>query len=162
MADKWVIDTNVAISANGKDGKGEPAEASDTCQLVCIELLKTCKKLHIAIDKTGLIMDEYKRHLSHRGQPGVGDMFFKYLHDNQHAENKIHTVNITPLSDTGRGFDELPPNTVDPSDRKFLATAVVAKAIIINATDSDWAEQSELLETLNIGLKQLCTEHSCQ
>ncbi|MFU8789691.1 MAG: hypothetical protein ACNA7G_11725 [Methylobacter sp.] len=107
-------------------------------------------------------MAEYSKHLSHAGQPGVGDMYFKYLHNHQHAENKVQTVNITPLGDISRGFDELPTNTLDPSDRKFLATAVVAHAIVVNATDSDWAEQNELLETLNIQLKQLCPEHSCK
>jgi len=157
MLDKFVIDTNVAISANGIN-----THASIACQLACIELLENCNKLHIAIDKAGLIMEEYTKHLSHAGQPGVGDMYFKYLHDNQHAENKIHTVNITPLDDVSRGFDELPRNTLDPSDRKFLATAVVAQAIIANATDSDWFEQNELLETLNVELKQLCPEHSCK
>ena len=157
MADNLVIDTNVAISANGKN-----THASFACQLSCIEALQTCKNLNIAIDKTGLIMEEYKRHLSHAGQPGVGDMFFKYLHDNQHAENKIHSVCITLSSDTGRGFEELPINLLDSSDRKFLATAVVAQATIVNATDSDWAEQSELLETLHIEIKQLCPEHSCK
>lgn len=157
MAGKIVIDTNVAISANGKN-----THASFDCQLSCIELLQTCKNLQIAIDKTGLIMEEYKRHLSHAGQPGVGDMFFKYLHDNQHAEDKIHTVNITLSSNIGRGFEELPINSLDSSDRKFLATAVVAQAVIVNATDSDWAEQSELLETLHIEIQQLCPEHSCK
>jgi hypothetical protein len=157
MANKFVIDTNVAISANGIN-----THASVACQLACSELLANCKKLCIALDKTGLIMDEYRKHLSHAGQPGVGDMYFKYLHDNQHAENKIETVSITPLNDASCGFDELPINTLDPSDRKFLATAVVARAIITNATDSDWAEQNELLEMLNIELKQLCPEHSCK
>jgi predicted nucleic acid-binding protein len=49
---------------------------------------------------------------------------------------------------------------IDSSDRKFLATAVKAKATIVNATDSDWAEQKTLLETLQIEIKQLCPEHS--
>ncbi|WP_442499445.1 hypothetical protein [Methylobacter sp. sgz302048] len=155
--DKFVIDTNVAISANGKN-----THASPSCQLACIELLENCKKFYVAIDKTGLIMSEYAKHLSHAGQPGVGDMFFKYLHDNQHAANKILTTDITLSNDTCRGFNELPINSLDPSDRKFLATAVAASATIANATDSDWAEQSELLKILNIELKQLCPEHSCK
>lgn len=158
MADKFVIETNVAISANGKN-----THASIACQMACIELLTNCKKLHIAIDKSGLIMDEYAKHLSYAGQPGVGDVFFKYLHDNQYdPKKKIHSVAITLSDDTYRGFDELPLNSLDPSDRKFLATAVVAQARIINATDSDWAEQGELLESLHIELKQLCPEHSCR
>lgn len=157
MANKFVIDTNIAISANGIN-----THASFACQLACSELLANCKKLSIAIDKTGLIMEEYSKHLRHAGEPGIGDRYFKYLHDNQHAEKKIYTVNITPLDDASRGFGELPTNTLDPSDRKFLATAVVAQAIIANATDSDWAEQNELLEMLNIELKQVCPEHSCK
>ena len=72
------------------------------------------------------------------------------------AVKKIHTVVITESSDSNRGFDELPENTLDNSDRKFLATAVVAKARIVNATDSDWEEQINLLQLLNINLKQLC------
>jgi len=157
MADKFVIDTNVAISANGKD-----THASFSCQLACIKLLENCKKLPLVIDESDFIMGEYARHLSYAGQPGIGDMFFKYLHDNQYAAKKIYAVKITQSKDARRGFDELPVNSLDPSDRKFLAAAVVAKAIIVNATDSDWIEQSVLLQTLKVGIKQLCPEHSCK
>lgn len=157
MADKVVIDTNVAISANGKD-----THASLQCQLACIELLEDCQKLLIAIDKGGLIMEEYAKYLSYKGQPGVGDMFFKYLHDNQYSQNNISRVFITPLSDPKQGFEELPLNKLDPSDRKFLATAVVAKAKIINATDTDWEEQNQLLKKLHIKIDQLCPEHGCK
>lgn len=159
MAARFVVDTNIAINANGKNGKGEPAQASLECQLICSEWLTNCKNIHIALDDADLIMGEYKKHLSYAGQPGIGDMFFRYLHDNQHdSTKKIHLVNITPSIDTLRGFEELPINKLDPSDRKFLATAVVAKAIIVNATDSDWSEQRLLLETLQIEVKQLCPD----
>lgn len=158
MADKFVIDTNVAISANGIN-----THASLACQLACIELLANCENLPIAIDEAALIMDEYARHLSHAGQPGVGDLFFKYLHDHQHVpDNNIHRVKITPSDDAARGFKELPINTLDLSDRKFLATAVVAKATIVNATDSDWEAQREVLGSLTITLRQVCPEHSCK
>ncbi|MDD5271898.1 MAG: hypothetical protein PHU14_04180 [Methylovulum sp.] len=157
MPEILVIDTNVAISANGKN-----THASLACQLACIELLMACKNLSVAIDETGLIMDEYKKHLSHAGQPGVGDMFFKYLHDYQYTSDNIRLVTITQSNDGGKGFAELPRNSLDASDRKFLATAVVAKAMLINATDSDWAQQHELLESLHIKIKQLCPEHSCK
>lgn len=155
MTDKFVIDTNVAISANGKD-----THASMLCQLACIDLLENCKKLHIVLDESSLIMDEYARHLSYAGQPGMGDMFFKYLHDHQHSSNKIHLVKITQVTDVNRGFDELPVNALDPSDRKFLAVAVTSSATIVNATDSDWLEQRELLESLRVNIRQLCPEHN--
>ncbi len=67
-------------------------------------------------------------------------------------------VRITP-SDESRGFAELPKNELDPSDRKFLAVAVKAGAAILNATDSDWDEQSALLERLGVPLEQLCPQH---
>ncbi len=157
MADKFVIDTNVAISANGKD-----THASMRCQLACIQLLENCKKWPIGLDESSLIMDEYAKYLSYAGQPGVGDMFFKYLYDNQYSSNHIDTVKITQTKDSSRGFDELPVNSLDPSDRKFLAAAVVAKAVVVNATDSDWIEQAELLKTLQVEIKQLCPEQSCK
>ncbi|MFZ2169415.1 MAG: hypothetical protein WAW61_07250 [Methylococcaceae bacterium] len=157
MSDKFVIDTNVAIAANGRN-----THAGITCQLACINWLENCRNLHIALDKSDLIMTEYERHLSHKGGPGVGDMFFKYLHNNQYASSKIHLVEIHPNNEPDRGFEELPINQLDPSDRKFLSIAVVAKAIIINATDSDWAEQNELLDLMSVMVKQLCPEHTCK
>lgn len=155
MAAKFVIDTNVAISANGRE-----THASSKCQLACIEWLENCRNIFIALDENGLIMNEYEKHLNYSGQPDVGDMFFKYLHDNQYVEEKVFRIKITPSNDENRGFVELPENQVDKSDRKFLATAVKAKATIVNATDSDWSEQKTLLETLQIEVKQLCPEHS--
>ena len=103
-------------------------------------------------------MDEYAKHLSYAGNPGVGDMFFKYLHDNQYGQKNIELVTITPIDDENLGFAELPENNFDPSDRKFLATAVAARAKVVNATDSDWVEQQELMNQLNITVEQLCPD----
>ncbi|WP_233080794.1 hypothetical protein [Rheinheimera soli] len=153
---KKVIDSNVAIVANGHS-----PQASIDCELACIKLLACCDQLSICLDQTSLIMDEYAKHLSYAGNPGVGDMFFKYLHDNQYAQKNIELVTITPIDDENLGFAELPVNNFDPSDRKFLATAVAARAQVVNATDSDWAEQQELMNQLNITVQQLCPD-SCQ
>ena len=152
-----VIDTNVIIAANGRN-----THASLICQLMCSEFLKDCKNKAIALDDLDLIMQEYKRYANYSGQPSVGDMFFKYLHNNQYANANIHTVSITSINDEQRGFEELPENQIDKSDRKFLATAVKTQAVIVNATDSDWTEQKVLLDSLNIEIKQLCPEHSCK
>ncbi len=149
----FVIDTNVGICANGRG-----THASLRCQLACIDFLETCRTLPIALDNQNLIMSEYEKHFYHKGEPGIGDAFFKYLYNNQYAGDKIQLVKITPIDDEKRGFAELPENKIDPSDRKFLATAVVAKADIVNATDSDWSEQKQFLEELSIKIKQLCLE----
>lgn len=153
---KMVIDSNVAIVANGNS-----PQASIDCERACVELLERCKDLSICLDQTSLIMDEYAKHLSYAGNPGVGDMFFKYLHDNQYAEKNIELVKINQVADDQRGFAELPENNFGPSDRKFLATAVSAGAQVVNATDSDWAEQQELINQLNITVQQLCPD-CCQ
>jgi predicted nucleic acid-binding protein len=157
MADKFVIDTNVAIVANRRN-----THASESCQNACIELLAQCEDLHIVIDDIGLLIDEYANKLNPSGRPGVGDAFFKYLRNYQYSSDKIQRVKITPIDDENRGFAELPENQVDKSDRKLLATAVVAKAAIVNATDSDWTEQKTLLDSLKIEVKQLCFKQNCK
>ena len=149
-----VIDTNVLIVANEKS-----AQASIDCQLACIELIAKRTDLTFILDKEGLIMNEYEKHCSYQGAPGVGDMFFKYLYDNQYVPtSSVNLVTITPINDETRSFDELPANNLDPSDRKLLATALVANAEVVNATDSDWAEQQNLMLQLNITVRQLCPD----
>lgn len=64
-------------------------------------------------------------------------------------------VAITPVN-TGRGFAEPPPNTFAPSDRKFLAVAVIAEAAILNATDSDWAVGQARLDEVGVVVEQIC------
>lgn len=149
-----VIDTNVLIVANGKS-----EQASVDCELSCIDLLGQSTSLDIVLDETSLIMNEYENHCSYKGAPGIGDMFFKYLHDNQYnPDSKISLVNIHPIDDESRSFQELPPNNFDPSDRKFLAVATVSNASVINAMDSDWDEQQELMQQLDVTVQQLCPE----
>ena len=41
-----------------------------------------------------------------------------------------------------------------------LAVAVVAKAEILNATDSDWEEQKALISNLGVSVRQLCPQHA--
>lgn len=155
-----VVDTNVAIAANGRN-----THASEECQLACIDLLETLSINKngeiVVLDDIGLIFDEYSEHLSYRGQPGVGDMFFKYLHDNKHAQRSIVLVSVTPNNDESTGFCELPVNSIDKSDRKFLAVALVAGADIVNALDTDWHEQHAFVSQLDVKTRQLCPEHGC-
>lgn len=163
MVDKFVVDTNVPIVANERD-INKILEWSLECQLACFEFLKNCRDLDIVLDDQGLILAEYQTYLSFSGQPGIGDMFFKYLHDNQYTSDRIHHATITPLimspDAQARGFSELPPNKLDPSDRKLLATAIQAEASIVNATDSDWQEQQKLLTDLGVKVLQLCPEYA--
>ena len=152
----YVVDTNVAIAANGRD-----THADLTCQLDCIEKLETiCREAVIVLDEGDLIFEEYRDHLHFKVAPGTGDKFFKHVYDHKYGESRVKRVPITPCSDDLRGYQELPENEFDPSDRKFLAVAVVAKAEILNATDSDWSEQDTLTSDLGVSVRQLCPQHA--
>jgi len=154
-----VIETNVAISANGKN-----THASLECQLACVLFLSdiVAKKEMIAIDELGLILEEYAKYLNYSGQPEVGDEFFKYLNDHQYYPQRVARVEVTPNDVEERGFDELPVNSMDPSDRKFLAVALVSEAIVVNALDSDWYENIEEINAMGVQVSQLCPEHACK
>ncbi|MBI5659925.1 MAG: hypothetical protein HZC43_10375 [Nitrosomonadales bacterium] len=155
-----VVDTNVAISANGRN-----THAGLACQYACIvfleELVSPVKRTHIVLDEQELIFTEYSSHLHYKGQPGVGDMFFKYLHDHMYLGKKIRLVPITPIADEARGFNELPQNSVDKNDRKFLVAAMVAGATVVNALDSGWHRQADFVADLGVSVRQLCPEHGC-
>ena len=112
------------------------------------------------MDDGYLIFDEYRARLRFEGAPGMGDAFFKHVFNHMHDACRVRKVPITPCDDERRGFKELPQNKLDPSDRKFLATAVVAEAEILNATDSDWNEQAALTSSLGVTVRQLCPQHA--
>lgn len=158
---KVVLDTNVMIAANGRN-----THADEGCRERCIDLLLHLKNLlassesigPLVIDDEGLIYDEYADHLSHSGQPGVGDQLFMEMHN---YWSKLHCVAITQIDDETRGFAELPPNPIDKSDRKFLAAAVVAEAEVVNALDTDWHEQAAFLDDLGVTVRQLCPDQGC-
>lgn len=153
----YVIDTNVAMAANGRS-----THADEKCQLRCIEMLEdVCAQQVVVLDDGGLIFAEYSGRLNFSGMPGAGDKFFKYVVDRMYGGgDRFRLVSITSCNDQRRGFEELPENGLDRSDRKFLATALVGSATILNATDSDWGEQEELTECLGVTVRQLCPQHA--
>ncbi|MCP5046814.1 MAG: hypothetical protein GY940_06560 [bacterium] len=137
--DSYVIDTNILIVANG----GYPP-AGDNHVIDCQSFLLGARKRYISIDSLGLILSEYFKHTSRSGQPGIGDVFAKWLWDNQCNESVCEQVEITPDKTGNRGFLEFPHlhelENFDLEDRKFAAVAAASSlnAIICNATDSDW------------------------
>ena len=152
----FVVDTNVAVVANGRQ-----THADLQCQALCVEKLRSVVAEEVvAIDHDGAILQEYQSHLNFSGMPGVGDMFFKHVFNFQYRGDRVRRIAITPSADDRRGFEDLPENTLDRSDRKFLAVAVVADAVVLNATDSDWREHEQLIETLGVEVDQLCPQHA--
>ena len=154
----YVVDTNVAIAANGRD-----THASHECQYRCIDFLQRLAEKdgahEVFLDEDGTIMDQYADYLNFRGQPGVGDLFFRYLHDHMYANGRVRRVSVTRLNDDTRGFAELPPNDLDRADRVFLAVAVAHGPTIVNALDSDWHERRVLTTELGVHVLELCPDH---
>ena len=154
----FVVDTNVAISANGRE-----THADERCQLECVRKLKAVAVGEVvAIDDGGSILQEYLKYLRWSGQLGTGDAFLKHVFNFQYDSTRVRRIPLTPSEDHRQGFEELPPNTFDPSDRKFLAVAVVASAVVLNATDSDWHEQRALTDELGVEVRQLCPQHAAK
>ena len=70
----------------------------------------------------------------------------------------MRRVTVTPSWDARRGFEDLPENAFDRSDRKFLAVAVVAEAGVLNATGGDWAVRTALMDELGVEVAQPCPQ----
>lgn len=151
----YVIDTNVLVVANDKD-----TTASAACMLSCVnKLLSIASDSNVVcIDSADLIMGEYRRYCNYSGAPGVGDMFFRYVHDNLGNTKLCEQVDITPCEG---GFAEFPSckslARFDLSDRKFVAVlkASASRPVIINATDSDWRDFRQALAKNKISVSNL-------
>ena len=151
----FVVDTNVAIVANGC-----AAQVDELCQLTCVRTLKSLvAEGVVAIDDGMLILNEYKRRLNFSGKPGVGDAFFKHVFDNQCQSDRVRRVRVTPSANDRRCFEELPENSFDPEDRKFLAVAVAENAVVLNAADRHWSQHTALMAQLSVDVCQLCPQH---
>lgn len=154
-----VIDTNVTIVANGGH-----AEASLCCVSSCIAALGEAKEAGVLIDDEFLIIDEYKKHLSFSGQPGVGDAFFKWLWSNQENSEVCRKIHITPSDENFSSFEEFPTDArleaFDRSDKKFVAVATASNEDpeILNAVDTDWWIFREALNHHGIRIRFLCAE----
>lgn len=154
-----VMDTNVGVVANGR-----APHAGIECVSSCVgALIEIRERHHVLLDDRGLILDEYRRHLSPSGQPGPGDAFFKWLWDNQWNPEHCHQVPVTPVSGR-RGFEEFPEDpdlaTFDPSDRKFVAVALASggQPEIFNASDTDWWHHREALSRHGVKVCFLCPQ----
>ena len=145
----YVVDTNVAICAN------KASTADDADVLFCASFLAETigqgghgKHRKIVIDDAEEFFDEYRKHLSPRGTPGIGDAFFKWLWDSQYGPDVIR-VPITK-SPTGE-YSEFPAdprlNDFDRSDMKFVAVANAhtPHPVIVEATDAKWWKWSKVL-----------------
>jgi hypothetical protein len=155
----FVVDTNVPIVANGRSPQAGPS-----CVLACINALDDLRLHHsIVLDHLGRILDEYRRHLSGKGQPGVGDAFFKWAWQNQGNADRCELVEVHPRGN-GEDYEEFPDDPelarFDPSDCKFVAVALASQLdpTVLNATDTDWWHYRECLKKHGVRIAFLCCE----
>jgi len=148
-----VVDTNVAIVANGRQ-----THASPDCRLAAIEFLNgLIDRGKIILDLAGDMQEEYHRHLNPDGQPGVGDRFFLVVLNS--APRRVVRIDLPKDGSTGvyRDFPSDPALArFDPSDRKFAAAARQTGQPVANATDSDWLDHKVALNANGIAVDFVC------
>ena len=156
-----IVDTNVAITAN-KTVSDIPNDLLE-CTGKCIEIIEeVIKKKSLVLDEDGEIFEEYKNNLSFSGQPGVGDRFLRWVHDNQW---KLQGNNRVAITKNGDSYDEFPEHedleSFDISDRKFVAVAAAHtnNPMIYQATDSKWWGWKEALRACSIEVAFVCPDY---
>jgi hypothetical protein len=156
-----VIDTNVLSVANGQH-----AEVSPDCVSVCTQRLLEIKQSGIAVIDDGYrILGEYGKGSSPNSPKGAGDVFLKWLLQNQ-STPRVEQVAITETSTDF--FPEFPEQTLqevfDPSDRKFVAVANVHpdKPPVWQAADSKWLDWWPALQANGVRVEFLCPDDICQ
>ena len=163
LPSKCLFDTNVPKNANLAIEPDDIPDELTACVLACVEVVEhVVKKGGLVVDSGEEIFDEYRNNLSMSGQPGVGDRFMKWVHDNQWNVQKVDRINITKI---GESYDEFPAHAgltaFDNSDRKFVAVANAhfAKPPILQATDSKWWGWKDALEKVGITVQFLCSDY---
>lgn len=160
---KCVVDTNVPKTANLATQADPEADVSDECVLACVKAIEHVFNKHcLIIDAGDEIYDEYRKQLSMKGQPGVGDVFMKWVHDNRWKLHDSQRVSITKIGDSYTDFPEHEGlKEFDLSDRKFVAVSYAhpEKPPILQATDSKWWGWKDALGEVGITVEFLCPDY---
>lgn len=157
---RCVIDTNVAVTANGANDDAPP----DCVAASARALRAVMRKGHVFLDADRRILKEYTDNLSARGEPGPGNAFLKWLLTNEWDERRVTRVEITPKAGDEEDYEELPPPpegiVYDPSDRKFLAVAAAHEEHppVLQSCDSKWWGWREALAAIGVTIHFLCPE----
>lgn len=156
----FVVDTNVPIVANGRSVQADPE-----CVLNCLAALESIRMEGIIVlDDGSRILREYMNKLGMSGQPGVGDLFMKWVWQNQAVIERCERVEIHERNGDENDFVEFPDDPAlaafDRSDRKFVAVARASKLQppILNAVDSDWRDFESALKRHGVTVNNLCPQ----
>ncbi len=156
-----IIDTNVAVVANGAWGQDY-----EDCEQACVTRLLevTSGEVKLALDDQRRIIKEYRGKLRPTGQPGLGDAFLKWVEMNWTNPQRCDRVSITPIGNLENEFQEFPTDSAledfDPDDRKFVAVALThpEKPPILQAVDTQWWDFRDALSRHGVRVEFLCEE----
>lgn len=158
-----VVDTNVPKVANLATQPDPESDFPDSCVEACVNAVEhVVRTRSLILDDGDEIYEEYMRQLSLSGQPGVGDRFMKWVHDNRWSLDESQRVRITV---NGQSYNEFPSHggleNFDKSDRKFVAVsnAHPDKPPILQATDSKWWGWKKPLKECGIEVAFLCPDY---
>jgi hypothetical protein len=153
---KAIVDTNVPIVANERGC----SHVSPECVQECVDrILKLTRNGVLVIDDKWLIIEEYSHKLYSTGQPGVGDMFLKWVLTNRENPDKCQKV---PITSCGNSFEEYPSDpqlqSIKYDDRKFIALAFThpERPPIWQAVDTQWWTLRDVFEKNKIEVDFLC------
>lgn len=155
--DPVVVDTNVPLMANGK------GPLSRACRAASARALRgVMEKSTLVLDSGYRILTEYGKKLSHRGQPGPGDAFLKWVLTNRANPERCTQI---PITATPNGsFEEFPDHpglaSFDEDDHKFLAVAHAhpGSPEVLQATDTKWWGFRATFAEAGIEVRFLCPE----
>jgi len=157
----FVVDVNVAIVANGR-----ALQADDKCRMACLEALKTIIYHGMIVLDDGMrILKEYMDNLSMSGEPGVGDIFMKWVWENQAFAERCEQVPLVCKENDPENFMIFPEDpdlrAFDRSDRKYAAVALASSKnpLLLNAVDTDWWHHREAFERNGVRFNFLCPQH---
>ena len=155
MKNKCIVDTNVLIMAN-EDVACADKDALECIEACCNEIENICCYGKLILDTDGEIENEYRKHLRPEGSPGLGDYFYKWVHDYGYNPQYCLRLKINKVGNSYREFPEDEDlSTFDLSDRKFVALACVdnKEAIILEAKDCKWLNFKEIFTRLQIKVR---------
>ncbi|WP_296188000.1 hypothetical protein [Pseudomonas sp. UBA1879] len=151
-----VVDTNVILAANSAH-----SDISDECMASCITKLYELKANGIVVIDDGYrILREYQHKTDSKKCKGPGDVFLKWLLQNNANAKHCHQVAISEYEE--HKFHEFPvpelEKNFDAPDRKFAAVANAhpQKPSILQAADSKWLDWHDDLKQAGINVDFVC------